>query len=88
MGVTTLAKPIFQLRQTREPILSTAPTGFTEKAGEVLKDIGIDSIRYPSKVRGQSDTFISLSPERTTEILDEINISELEELVRRLSRNK
>ena len=88
VGGNNFSEAIFQLRQTREPILSTAPTGFTEKAGEVLKDIGIDSIRYPSKVRGQSDTFISLSPERTTEILDEINISELEELVRRLSRNK
>lgn len=78
----------FQLSQTRAPILSGAPTGFTEKAGELLKDRGIDSIRYPSRVKGQSDTLVSVSPERTTEILDEIDISELEELVRRLSRNK
>ena len=84
----------FQLSQTRDPILSGAPTGFTEKAGELLKDKGIDSIRYPSKVKGKlkqgylSDTLVSVSPEINTKILDEINLSELDELVRRLSRNK
>ena len=78
----------FQLSQTRAPILGGAPTGFTEKAGELLKDKGIDSIRYPSRVKGQSDTLVSVSPEINTKILDEINLSELEELVRRLSRNK
>ena len=78
----------YQLSQTRAPILGGAPTGFTKEAGDVLKDKGIDSIRYPSRVKSQSDTLVSLIPERTTEILDEINLSEFDELVRRLSRNK
>jgi len=78
----------FQLGQTRAPILNVAPTGFTEKAGEALKDIGIDSIRYPSRRSNQSDTLISVSPELNTKVLDELSLSELDELVKRLSGNK
>ena len=78
----------FQLSQTRAPILGGAPTGFTEKAGELLKDKGIDSIRYPSRRIDQSDTLVSVSPELNTKILDELSLAELDELVRRLSRNK
>ena len=78
----------FQLSQTRAPILGGAPTGFTEKAGELLKDKGIDSIRYPSRISNQSDTLVSVSPELNTKILDELSLAELDELVRRLSRNK
>ena len=78
----------FQLSQTRAPILGGAPTGFTEKAGELLKDKGIDSIRYPSRRSDQSDTLVSVSPELNTKILDELSLAELDELVRRLSRNK
>ena len=71
----------FQLSQTRAPILSGAPTGFTKKAGDVLKDKGIDSIRYPTRRSDQSDTLVSLMPERTTEILDELSLAELDDLV-------
>tara|TARA_B100001063_G_scaffold243917_1_gene275555 strand:- start:1835 stop:2797 length:963 start_codon:yes stop_codon:yes gene_type:complete len=78
----------FQLGQTRAPILNQAPTGFTEKAGELLKDKGIDSIRYPTRRSNQSDTLVSVSPELNTKVLDELSLSELDELVRRLSRNK
>ena len=78
----------FQLSQTRAPILGGAPTGFTEKAGELLKDKGIDSIRYPSRRSNQSDTLVSVSPELNTKILDELSLAELDELVRRLSGNK
>ena len=78
----------FQLSQTRAPILGGAPTGFTEKAGELLKDKGIDSIRYPSRRSNESDTLVSVSPELNTKILDELSLAELDELVRRLSRNK
>ena len=81
------SEPAYQVRQLRKNIVGV-PTNFTKEANEGLLDMGIDAIRIPNKVKGQSDTFISLSPKRTTEILDEINISELDELVRRLSRNK
>ena len=78
----------FQLGQTRAPIFAGAPTGFTEKAGELLKDKGIDSIRYPTRRSNQSDTLISVSPETNTKVLDELSLSELDELVKRLSRNR
>ena len=81
------SEPAYQVRQLRKNVVGV-PTNFTKEASEGLRDMGIDAIRIPNKVRGQSDTFISLSPKRNTEILDEINISELDELVRRLSRNK
>ena len=71
----------FQLGQTRAPILGGAPTGFTKEAGDILKDKGIDSIRYPTRRSDQSDTLVSLTPERTTEILDELSLAELDDLV-------
>ena len=80
---------VFQLSQTRAPILGGPITGFTEKAGQALKEKGIDSILYPTRTtRGYSDTLVSLSPEINTKILGEMSLSELNELVRRLSRNK
>ena len=71
----------FQLGQTRAPILGGAPTGFTKEAGDVLKDKGIDSIRYPTRRGDQSDTLVSLMPERTTQILDELSLEELDDLI-------
>ena len=71
----------FQLSQTRAPILGGAPTGFTKEAGDILKDKGIDSIRYPTKRGDQSDTLVSLIPERTTQILDELSLEELDDLI-------
>ena len=53
------------------------------------RDVAFEAAKMNESVfKGQSDTLVSVSPEINTKILDEIDLSELEELVRRLSRNK
>ena len=83
------SEPAYQVRQLRKNVVGV-PTSFTKEAGEGLRDMGVDAIRIPNKRRGvdNSDTFISLNPSENLNILDEINLAELDELVRRLSGNK
>ena len=83
------SEPAYQVRQLRKNVVGV-PTNFTKEASEGLRDMGVDAIRIPNKRRGvdNSDTFISLNPSENLNILDEINLAELDELVRRLSGNK
>ena len=57
------------------------PHGFSDELNTTIADLGFDSLRYPTRKGfgklGESDTVISLSPEETLDIIEEIPFEDI-----------